>query len=82
MKASTPSNGLRVSNAMRVTWTFESYIKSARSYPSMDLEQPTRARRIYSLISGVAGCSNESSNSVNGDAVSRRLNNFEISNRL
>jgi hypothetical protein len=55
---------------------------SKKKYPSVDFEQPTRARRIYSLISGVAGCSKESSNSVNGDAVSRRLNSFEISSKL
>lgn len=42
----------------------------------------TCARRMYSLNNGVAGCSNESSTSVSGDAVSRRLSNFDISSRL
>lgn len=42
----------------------------------------TRARRIYSRINGLAGCSKESSSSVNGDAASRRLSSFDIKSRL
>lgn len=42
----------------------------------------TCARRIYSFNNGFAGCSNESSTNVSGDAVSRRLSNFDISSKL
>ncbi|KAJ6150982.1 hypothetical protein N7470_007576 [Penicillium chermesinum] len=34
------------------------------------------------LDEGVAGCSNESTNSVSGDVVSRRLSSFEIRSKL
>lgn len=48
----------------------------------MNMHRLTLARRIYSFARGVAGCSRESKRSVSGDAVSRRLSNFEMRSRL
>lgn len=85
MNASMPSGCLKVSKAIRVTWTFESYTVCLAHLAHREEEEPyllTFARRMYSLTSGVAGCSKESRRSVNGDAVSLRLKSFEIRSKL
>jgi hypothetical protein len=57
-------------------------IRITKQFKTKTMVDRTLARRIYSRINGLAGCSNESSSSVSGDAVSRRLSSFDISSKL